>query len=275
MKFAAVASLVTAIGLGGAYLAQPAPQAQLPKVAVQESTSPLEKARQAVCEIRVHDGAGSATLISRIKLEDGRYRYRLLTCYHVVDEVAKQIKEKGVEADRSIELILQPSFHGEQLRIDTTFEGIDWALSSHDWATLTFVSEHKLTVAPVATREQFHQVKAWDSVYMVGCFGQYAQQCRRGVISVTHNVGSRLEKQAKSSHPWNRHPNDYFRYSMPIWYGDSGGAIFDKEGRLIGMVTALTVRHDFSGLIPHSGVALKAHTIREVAEHAQDFFEVR
>jgi len=268
-----VLSALVLAGIGATHLAQ-APKQEPPAAVVQE-VSPLERARQASFDLDMPQGAGSAVLISRIQLEDGTYLYRALTAHHVIEEYLKDIDQNGESADLSAMLTFQPEFHGDQLQINTVIDVIDWIVPNGDWASFTFRDATRLECAEVATREEFEAIAAFEHIYFVASFGPYGQQCRHGVIATTHNAGTYPDAQLTSTLPWNQHPEDFFRFSMPIWYGDSGGPIFNKDGKLIGLGNAFTVGGQFNQQVTHSGVAIKAYKIREAAAAvAEDFFKI-
>ena len=266
----ALCSLVTA-GLLGFGLTYSASKAIEQPVIVKQETKPLsllEKGRQATCDFmpaRQYGGGGTATLVGRVKLASGKYRYRALTAFHVVSRLAIEIikNEKGL--DKRATLTLQPTFHGKPLRIAIIIDDIDWTVPGQDWASFTFESQHKLECATVATAKEFEAIKAF-----VGCASPFIQQCRPGVISTTHNMSAFPSLQQKGPQPWNTHPYNYFRISSPIWYGDSGGAVFSKDGKLIGIINAFTIRNHQGGYVTHSGVALKAHIVRAMTKPAND-----
>jgi len=280
MKALLVLSALVATGIGGGYATQQAIPPQEPTAVVSTTPavvtiSPLERARQASFDIvLVNDGfSGSAVLISRMNLEDGSYRYRALTADHVIESMAKDIATNGVAASREMTLTFQLDFHGAPIQITLNVDDIGWSIPAHDWASFTFDSELRLECADVASQEDFETIKAFEPIYLVACGGPFGQQCRKGIISATHNAGVYPLQQLMSPYPWNQSPENFFRYSMPIWYGDSGGPIFSKEGKLIGIVNALTMGGR-GGPVPHSGVALKAHVVRDIVAASKDFFLV-
>lgn len=235
----------------------------------------LERARQASFDIVLSDFklAGSAVLIGRVLQQDGSYRYRALTAYHVVREMSEAMIHNKINANRKMLMTFQPAFHGQPLQLDLNIEDVDWAAPSEDWASFTFISPQWLACADVATEVEFRAIKPWEDIYLVACFGAgYAQHLRKGIIGATHNIGVYPDEQRQALYPWNKHPDKFFRTSTPIWFGDSGGAIFNKDGKLIGIVNGLTV----GGWDPvtHAGVALKTYIIRDVVQHSKDFFKI-
>jgi hypothetical protein len=270
MKAALVLSSILALGIGGGtYLAQE--QESTPPVNVIQ-ISALEKARQAtfLLALTTRNSSGSATLVSRQRLENNLYKYRALTAYHVIDDLAKDIAKDKLGTDHEVTLMFQPSFHGAPLRITLDIEDIEWAVPTHDWAAFTFVTEYKLECAEVATKEEFEAMKAFENVYAVGCGAGYGQQTREGIMGATHNEYIDLEEQlTHCSFQWCKDPANFFRPSVNAWYGDSGGAIYNQEGKLIGIINGFG-KADVSHLV----IALKAHIIHEVVKHSPDFFLV-
>lgn len=272
MKALATLSLITILGMGGTYLAiepipTPVPIVQLP----QETIAPLEIARKATFDIVLDDygTAGSAILVGRVKLENGNYRYRALTAYHVVEAMAK------TWTSQSMTMTFQPEFHGPYLQFVLDVEDIDWAIPAHDWASFTFESEHKLECVEIASKLEFESIKAFEPIYIVACKGGgYGQQCGEGIISTTHNTGIFPKQQAKSEYAWNKHPNKFFRISPAVWFGDSGGAVFNKDGKLIGIINGLTIGDGWGNPVPHSAVSLKTYIILDVTQHSKDFFKI-
>tara|TARA_S200002703_G_scaffold32680_2_gene28489 strand:- start:232 stop:1068 length:837 start_codon:yes stop_codon:yes gene_type:complete len=268
-----VLSALVLAGIGATHIVQ-APKQEPPAAVVVKEISSLERARQASFDLDMPIGAGSAVLVGRVQLEDGEYLYRALTAHHVIAEYLADIKLNGEDANLDAMLTFQPEFHGEQLQIDVVIDALDWLVPSGDWASFTFRHETRLECADVATREEFRAIGAFEHIYFVASFGPYAQQCRHGIISTTHNTGVYVDAQLTSDLPWNQQPQDFFRFSMPIWYGDSGGPIFNKDGKLIGLGNAFTVGHSMTQQVTHSGVAVKAHIIREAVADHEDFFKM-
>lgn len=276
MKSVLVLSLVTALGIGGTYLANE-PVVSSPVIIQAEKINPLERARRSAVLIYLkdYDSGGTATLIGRKKLDNGNYRYRALTAYHVIQSMAEKITKNGAQADRKITLMLQQTFHGAPLTLQFDIEDIDWASTSEDWASFTFESTHRLTCAEVATKAEFLDIKPFEKIYAIGAGGLYGLMCRDGIIGATHNEYLYGEKQIKNSkHPWNKQPHKFFRPYINIWYGDSGCGVFNKDGKLIGIITGFGMMFKGWDYIPvtHSSVAIKAYIIKELASSSKDFF---
>tara|TARA_R110002096_G_scaffold108964_2_gene238490 strand:+ start:1514 stop:2341 length:828 start_codon:yes stop_codon:yes gene_type:complete len=273
MKVASIVlSALVLTGLGATFIAQ-MPEPEPPTVVV-EVIDPLEQARRASFNIDMPTGGGSAVLVGRDALENGSYRYTALTAQHVIEDIVIDIRDNGDKAILEVTLTFQPRFHGAPFQVTLDIESIDWSLPSHDWAAFKFQLDRKIECVPLATKNEFEEITAFEHIYIVACGGPYGQHCRAGVMGATHNTGTRRELQLTSPMPWNQFPNDFFKFSMPIWYGDSGGPIFNKHGKLVGLANAFTIGGGFGGNATHSGVALKAYVILETVSNIEDFFKI-
>lgn len=272
-------SLIAAIGIGaGAYVAQEPPLAQPLVVQDNDTMTSLEGARRSTCMIAfpAYYSGGSAVLVSRKKLDDDQYQYRALTAYHVVVRIAEAFARDKLQANHDLLLMFQQDFHGAPLKIELTVDDVPWAIPAHDWAAITFTTVYKLDCAEVATEEEFQAIKPFEKIYAAGYAQGYGQHCREGIIGTTHNEHWYVEDQIKKSkNPWHKLPNHFFRPQINAWYGDSGGAIFNKDGKLIGIINAFGIMVDvgFTTIpVPHSTVALKAHVIRDIVKANKNFF---
>lgn len=277
MKPALVLSLVTVFGIGGPYLASelftPTP------VVIQqtEKISPLESARRATFLISLKDYrvSGSAVLVGRKNLGNGMYRYRALTAHHVIKPMADKLLKQIENTSRKLTLMLQPQFHGPPLRLQLDIDDIEWAAPTEDWAAITFDSAHKLTCVEVASKAEFQAIKSFEKIYAVGCGGGFGQACRQGVIGATHNEHLDVMSQKMlGKWPWHKLPRKFFRPFINAWYGDSGGGVFSKEGKLIGLINAagMMSRGWDQTPVPHSTVAVKTHIIKDLVSISKDFF---
>jgi hypothetical protein len=274
MKVAAAITIITALGLGGAFMTADPPPAP---VAIQKEISPIEKARRATFLIlfpKHNYASGTAVTVARKKLKDGSYRYRAITAYHVIHGVAKAIVKDAAKADRSLTIMLQPSFHGLPLRLKIKLDDIEWALPSHDWAAFTFDTTQKIECVQLATEAEFKAIGFEDNIYLVGAADRDAPHIRAGNIGATHNQNLNLERQLKQPWAWCKYPNAFFRPAINVWYGDSGGGIFNKDGKMIGIVIGYGMVDQYRRPVTHSTIALKAHIILEMTKHSKDFFLV-
>lgn len=275
MKSVLVLLLITTLGIGGTYLANE-PVASSPVIIQAEEISPLERARRSTVLLYLtdYDSGGTATLIGRKKLDDGGYRYRAVTAYHIIQGMIEKITKNGAQANRKITLMLQPRFHGASLKLQFDIEDIDWASPPEDWASFTFESTHYLTCAEVATKAEFLDIKPFEKIYAIGAGGLYGPMCRDGIMGATHNEYLNSEIQIKNKLPWNKQPHKFFRPYINTWYGDSGCGVFNKDGKLIGIINGFGMMLEGWDRVPvtHSGVAIKAYIIKELASLNKDFF---
>ncbi len=273
MKALIVLSLVAALGVGSNYLAQ-----SIEPVLIQqeEGVTQLEKARRSTFLIILPDYkvSGSAVLVGRKKLDSGKYRYTALTAYHIVEDMAKEFAKDKTKASHKIEVMFQPNFHGKPLRVKLNIDDIEWAIPSDDWAAIIFEMDHKLSCSQLATKEEFEAIKPFEKIYAVGSGGALGQHCREGIIGATHNEHYNLQKQITYKSPWNRTPEKFFRPYISGWYGDSGGGVFNKDGKLIGIINAGGIMAGWRIPVAHSTISLKAHVILDVTQYIKDFFLV-
>jgi hypothetical protein len=228
-------------------------------------TSALERGRQATFDMyKPGVNSGTAVLISRIRDGD-EWLYRAMTAYHVISDIEDDATFRGI-------LTFQPSFHGEPLILDVEHIGVGQTLPAYDWATVEFRHGTLLQCADVATRADFINVKSFETIYAVGCAASFGQQLREGIISSTHN--HHVSTPSYPHRQWNTSPRNFFKVSFPIWYGDSGGPVFTKHGKVIGIINAFTIGGGFQAPLTHSGVSVKIHTIREFVSVNKDFFKV-
>lgn len=272
-------SLMAAIGISaGAYVAQEPSPVQPLIVQDNDTMTSLERARRSTCMIAFpgYYSGGSAVLVSRKKLDDDQYQYRALTAYHVVIRVAEAFAKDKLAANHDLLLMFQQEFHSAPIRIKLIVDDISWAVPAHDWAAITFTTVYKLDCIEVATEEEFRAIKPFERIYAVGYAKGFGQHCREGIIGTTHNEHWNLESQKRASkESWYQLPNHFFRPQISVWYGDSGGAIFNKDGKLIGIINAfgIMVEVGFTHLpVSHTTLALKTYIIRDVVKTNKNFF---
>jgi hypothetical protein len=278
MKTTASLALIMVLSLAG-YIPPSAvstPQAPV-VITTQEKVTPLENARRATFLIMFpgHNySSGTAVMIARKKLASGLYRYRALTAYHVIRRVSKALTKDVVNVNRSLTLMFQPRFHGAPLRLQLKLDDVEWAIPSHDWAAFTFDMKHKMECVKLATRKEFEAIGFEDRIYLVGAADRDTPHIRIGNMGATHNQNLNIVAQNRQSHPWNRHPNSFFRPAINVWYGDSGGGIFNKDGKLIGLIIAFGMVNDYNEPVTHSTLSLKSHVILEMTKDSKGFFLV-
>ncbi|MHA2063071.1 MAG: hypothetical protein ACXABY_01700, partial [Candidatus Thorarchaeota archaeon] len=103
--------------------------------------------------------------------------------------------------------------------------------------------------------------------------GGYTQMCREGVIGATHNTHIDVRGQLQSRWLWDIHPEKFFRPYINIWFGDSGGAVYNKEGKLIGIINGYSMGR-YGVPATHSTIAFKTYIMLDVLQHSEDFFLV-
>lgn len=227
---------------------------------VEPTTDLLERARRATFAVAFpqHRKSGTAVLIGRKALTPDRFRYQVATARHVVSEFVGNPR-----ARRTAMVMFQPSAHGKPLRMKITINKITHSSFNGDWAVFTFDSKHKLDYAEIATKEEFQSIKPFETIYAVANEGGFGQLCRRGVMGGTHVEHMHLKAQQKfGSGDWMSYPHLYFRPFIQAWYGASGGGIFNKEGKLIGLIngSVIGVRR---GVVTHAVAATKTYFILE------------
>jgi len=275
MKGALILFIIAVVGLGGMYLTQE-PVVELYTAPQSIKATSLEIAQRATFLISFmsYNVSGSATLIGRKNMADNKYRYRALTAYHVVRPMSLALIKDKAKADHTMQVMFQPRFHGEPLRKQVLVNDIEWAIPSNDWAAFSFDMSDKMDCAQLATKEEFEAIKPFETIYAVGCGGQpYGQHCRQGIMGATHNEHGDVyrQKTANKPPPWNRHPKRFFRPYISVWYGDSGGAVYSKQGKLIGIINGFGIMGGWAP-VTHSTVAFKTYIMLDVVP--KNFFLV-
>lgn len=274
--------LATAIGLGVVFSCIPSTKEarlRLQPVTVKAITTPQSRVdlKQALHSTFIFKlaqnkfGGATCTLISRVKMEDGKYRYRGLTAYHVLDDYLDALR-KDPKADNNVILV---SLGWDKEFEFTTKIKSDWVLPIRDWATFTFVSQHYLSCAVVGTKENFNALDMTDDIYIVGNDASMGLMVRKTTIAApTNRFPNHVILETKpSSIPWFTHPEDFFRIMSFIWYGCSGGGVYNDRGKLIGVINAMGIfgghHNDPTGF---PAIALKAHVIRDLVIESNPFF---
>lgn len=272
--------LATAVGLGVVFSCIPPIESRLKPVTVEAIAAPqspvnLKQALHStfILKLAQHEFGGSTcTLISRVKMEDGKYRYRGLTAHHVLDNYL-DVLAKDPKADNSITLVSLG--WDKELEFTTKIES-DWALPIRDWATFTFISQRYLPCAVVGTKESFDALDMTDDIYIVGNDASMGLMVRKTTIaSPTNKFPTHVKSEVRlGPFPWFAHPEDFFRIMSFIWYGCSGGGVYNDRGELIGVINAMGIfggHHDDPTGFP--AIALRAHVIRDlVIESNPSFF---
>lgn len=236
------------------------PEHQVPEVVIEPAKTPLERARRATFAIALpsYFVSGSAVIISRTGQD--RYIYRALTARHVVEAMIQAIKQQDKDADQTAMVMFQPSLHGVPLRIKILIDKIEQESADYDWALFTFRSKHKFEFVELATKQEFQAIKAFETIYAVGCDAGFGQLCRRGVLGATHN--EHMTQIQRGNMQWSKHPHAFFRPFIQAWYGASGGGVFSQHGKLIGVINGSTMGSG-PDAVTHAIVSIKAHLILE------------
>lgn len=223
-------------------------------------------------DLAMKPGPGaSCVLVSRDLQEDGFYIYRGLTAHHVIDDLSNAL-DKDPGTDRTV------TFTGLGWDGEFQFEAEinpDWLFPARDWSSFTFESDLFLECTEVATKAEFESIGPLDHIYIVSNPSSQGVLIRETNIGAPHNRWPSNHINNASPWPWASHPNDYFRAMGFIWYGSSGGAVFNKEGKLIGIINAISI---FGGYhqnpTGHPAIALKSYVIRELVDNINENFFV-
>ena len=216
-------------------------------------------------------GGASCVIVGKTPLPDGKYKYVGLTCWHVVDDIVEAL-EKDPEFDMTY------VFTGLGWNYRSEFEAevtIEWQLPTRDWATFTFISEHDIPGVELASKEEFTALGPLDKVYLISNADSQGLVIDEATIGSTHNRWPSYATNP-TTWPWADHPNDYFRVMTFIWYGSSGGAVFNAQGKLIGIINATAIfgghHNDPTG---HPAIILKSYVILErVLEVNPEYFVI-
>lgn len=238
------------------------PEHQVPEVVVESAATPLERARRATFAIALPSYliSGSAVITDRQEVGSNKYAYRALTARHVVEAMIQAIKRRGENANHTAMVMFQPSIHGVPLRMKILIDKIEQESTDRDWALFTFRSKHRFEFAELATRQEFQAIKAFETIYAVGCDAGFGQLCRRGVLGATHN--EHMVQIQRGKMPWAKHPHAFFRPFIQAWYGASGGGVFNQHGKLIGLING-SIMGRGPNAVTHAIVSTKAHLILE------------
>ena len=214
--------------------------------------------------IRKISKRGSFIVIGRENLGDGLYEYSALTAYHVVDELEDSFDLKGffTDTNESAEtpaiITINRDWHDQPQNINVTVKLV-WKLQQRDVAVIKFKHRGFIPTIKLATEKEFKQINPADHIYIISSDGGNGVLIKEGTIASTHNISPCYSASADRF--------DQFRFCTPVWYGSSGGAIVNDQGRLIGVVLGLVIR-DYQTLRPltHSGMAIKSHIFRFALE---------
>ncbi|MHA2063515.1 MAG: S1 family peptidase [Candidatus Thorarchaeota archaeon] len=246
-----------------------APEHQVPTVVITPAKTPLERARRATFAIALpsYFVSGSAVIIDRRAIGihtkftgPKQYVYQALTARHVVGAMIQEIKQQGESADQTAMVMFQPHLHGLPLRMKISIDKVEQESIDYDWALFTFHSKHRFEFVELATKREFQAIKAFETIYAVGCDAGFGQLCRRGILGATHN--EHMTQVQRGHIQWTRHPHAFFRPFIQAWYGASGGGVFNQHGKLIGLINGSSMGKGRNA-VTHAIVSIKAHLILE------------
>ena len=222
----------------------------------------------ATFEQKQYAGQGREPIISEFsgsgagvvyKLDKERGDAYIITNYHVVYD-ADCISENGIS--KKIELYLY-GLHYNEMRIDATFIG---GSMTHDLAVLKVEGSEVIKSANVTeiTLANSDNVAAGELAVAIGNPESDGISVTSGVIS----VDSEYVKMKATSGVGNTEMR-LMRIDTPVNHGNSGGGLFDKNGRLIGIVNAKLE----SSEIENIGYAIPSNIAYSVAENVISNYE--
>jgi hypothetical protein len=252
---------------------------------VGSNVDPLAKVREAAKGVfllrDVHGrSSGTGELIGCERVGN-QVRYFALTAHHVLADLEERwiSDDPNVIKDFRAELMFQPDFHGFPVRVSVDTVVVEHSHESLDWMIFSFVTDKIDGVGfiKLATKEEFQQVDRFEEIYGAGCGAGQGVQCRRGWMGATHNeYYGIIEQITNGFYGWDMHPQAFFRPHMNIWYGDSGGAVFNKDGKQIGVINGITALNSYGGgPVEHTAVTLKTYMIFKTVSPDTKFFKVQ
>jgi len=207
----------------------------------------------------------TATIIKKEALAVG-YKYYALTAYHCVrsyedDKVKDETTGKLIIATAKSPLDEPKVFH-------STIIGIPYAVPALDWAIFSFESEEDIGVAQLAEKEDVERMKPFEHIYGVGNDAAAGMVMKEGIISAGTNIDPFEPLQTvKDDRVMNKFPKDFARAYMQIWFGASGGPIFNHDGKIIGIIIAIYTEEGAA----HDTSFLKVETIRDILSMSRFF----
>lgn len=203
---------------------------QLPQYA-----EPLE----ASVRIKTARGTGSGTVVFCEQLTNGFYHSHVWTAAHLF---VNELEQPTVELfdGNSVEEI---PFHIDEIKRD-----IDFAV----------LCSQRLThpMAPVAVHEMddfYVTHSAGDHITVVGCGLGHRPYPKSGTLNWTN----------LPTGPWN---SLFIAYSTPTIFGDSGGGVFDSRGRLIAIVSHISLLRGYGTPYEHVGYGVPVTLIGQGPE---------
>lgn len=218
-----------------------------------------------------HKKGGSGVLIGKKKIAQDKYRYNVLTACHVIEEFLQR-DPVGMDFDqinetKKLAIVVQDGFHNEPVICESTLINIEWSAPEKDWAIFSCHLPHDMPCAKLASRKEFESIKPFEHIFGVAGDDLQGLLCKEGIIAATHNIEPYANQANAKIIPWDKYAKEFFRPDHNIWLGASGGPIFSKDGRLIGIYAALTMGS--TQPIAHASVAYKVHYIKELIDFSQ------
>jgi len=171
---------------------------------------------------------GSAVIIGRKRITEDMYRYYVLTAYHVIYDAYQNPVEvsQWANAHAKVDIV-------KDLKLD-----IHLMIPSNDSAVVSFDIEdtHVWPVVQLATEAEFLSLRTLDIIYGVGCDGGYGPLPRVGNFGLGN---LQIEPNLSSKFAFFANPDAFFRPYINSWFGASGGGIFNKDGKLIGLFNGI------------------------------------
>lgn len=232
---------------------------------------PLTQAIKSGVTIRLNGvgSVGTGVLIGRTKAENGNWRYKVLTAYHVVEDLRDALAARPEDAEKikKMTLVYQDGFHAPLTLLETSLIDFDWMVPGSDWSIFSIELAVKLPCAQLATRQEFESIQPYDHIYGIGSDAADGLFLREGIIASTNGTQPFIGMFAYR-YAWDINQDDFFRAYHGIFYGASGGPVFSRQGRVIGIYNGLVHTH-MGHPITNLAIVLKGHTVRELLERAQ------
>lgn len=187
---------------------------------------------------------GSAVLVARLPLADGRFRYRALTAWHVVRDILAERPPGSDPGTEDLEAVVER--RGRELHLAARLEARD---PGRDLALLHLdTAEDLRPLAHLAPAERARDIRVFTPLYAVGCPLGTAPQATRGELTREH---------------WRLEGRDWWMVSTPAWFGNSGGGVFLADTReLVGIYARIYTQGGYRPqVIPHMGLAVRLEDI--------------
>jgi S1-C subfamily serine protease len=202
-------------------------------------TSPqndVERAASAVAEVSVSDGSGSAVCIDP--------RGYLLTCHHVVVDDSTHELTKGLVLIAFPDDLRKAPRQSFRARVIESDEALDLALLriESDVYGRPVPADLGLPSIPLGDADALH---LGDPLLVVGYPGDGSERSRPPV-TVSRGVVAGLEAF--------RDELQWIKTDAWIATGHSGGAVLDRDGRVVGIAAATLGSHDAMGLVRPVGL---------------------